>query len=175
MEHNTFDTGPLADVTAHEDDGRWTLVFTRMLRHPPQKVWSALTDPARLAKWSPFTPDRDLGHTGAATLTMTEGEVSHDGPASVTRAEAPTLLEYTWGDDRLRWELEPVESGTLLTLRHTVQGPEWLSKVAAGWHICFVVLEHMLDGDEIGPITGENARNYGWDQLNDAYAERLIT
>ena len=47
--------------------------------------------------------------------------------------------------------------------------------MAAGWHICFVVLEHLFDGDEIGPITGENARNYGWDQLNDAYAERLIT
>jgi uncharacterized protein YndB with AHSA1/START domain len=138
-------------------------------------VWTALTDPAQLAKWSPFTPDRDLSHTGAATLTMTEGEISHDGPALVTRADAPRLLEYTWGDDHLRWELEAIESGTLLTLRHTVQGPEWLSKVAAGWHICLVVAEHLLDGDEIGPITGQNARNYGWDQLNDAYADRFET
>jgi uncharacterized protein YndB with AHSA1/START domain len=175
MEHNTFDVGPPGDVTAHETEGRWTLLFTRVLRHPPEKVWTALTDPAHLAKWGPFTTDRDLGHTGDATFTMTEGDISDEQPAFVTRAEAPSLLEYTWGDDRLRWELAAVDGGTRLTLHHTVHGPEWLSKVAAGWHICFVVAEHLLDGDEIGPITGQNARNYGWDQLNDAYAERLTT
>jgi uncharacterized protein YndB with AHSA1/START domain len=127
-----------------------------------------------LARWAPYTADRDLGRTGEATLTMLGGEIAQDLPASVTRADAPTLLEYTWGDDRLRWELEPIESGTRLTLHHTVQGPDWLSKVAAGWHLCFVVAAHLLDGDPIGPIVGEDARNFGWDQLNDAYAERLV-
>jgi hypothetical protein len=106
---------------------------------------------------------------------MTEGDIADEQPAVVTRAEAPTLLEYRWGDDLLRWELEAVDGGTRLTLHHTVQGPDWLSKVAAGWHICLVVAEHLLDGDEIGPIAGQNARNYGWDDLNDAYAERLTT
>jgi uncharacterized protein YndB with AHSA1/START domain len=173
MEHNTFDVGPLADVTASEDDGRWTLVFVRELRHRPEKVWAALTDPAQLAKWAPFSPDRDLGHTGEATLTMLGGGTAQDLPASVTRADAPTWLEYTWGDDRLRWELEAIDSGTRLTLHHTVQGPDFLSKVAAGWHLCLVVAERLLDGDEIGPIVGEDARNYGWDRLNESYAEQL--
>jgi uncharacterized protein YndB with AHSA1/START domain len=173
MKSNEFDAGPLADVTAHDDDGRWTLVFVRVLRHPREKVWAALTDPAQLAKWSPYTADRDLGRTGDATLTMLGGEDAHGLAASVTRAEAPSVLEYTWGDDRLCWELEAVDAGTRLTLRHTVQGPEWLSKVAAGWHLCLIVAEHLLDGDPITPIVGEDARNYGWDALNDAYAERL--
>ena len=174
MEHETFDAGPLANVTArHDHDGRWTLVFVRELHHPPEKVWDALTDPAQLARWSPFSADRNLGRSGDATLTMLGGDVVPDLPASVTRADAPAVLEYTWGDDRLRWELEAIDSGTRLTLRHTVQGPELLSKVAAGWHLCLVVATHLLDGDPIGPIVGEDARNYGWDRLNDAYAERL--
>jgi uncharacterized protein YndB with AHSA1/START domain len=175
MERNQFDAGPLADATARNDDGRWTLTFVRVLRHGPDKVWAALTDPTQLAKWSPFIADHDLGHPGAATLTMIDGETSEDMDAVVTRVEAPTLLEYNWGADHLRWELAAVESGTRLTLHHTVQGPEWLSKVAAGWHLCLVVAERLLDGDEIGPIVGAKANDFGWAELNDRYAERLGT
>jgi hypothetical protein len=91
----------------------------------------------------------------------------------VSRAEPPTLLEYTWGTDLLRWELAAIGSGTRLTLRHTVADRTWVPKVAAGWHLCLVVAERLLDGEPIEPIRGEDARNYGWDELNDAYAEKL--
>jgi hypothetical protein len=104
---------------------------------------------------------------------MIDGEVAEDLPATVTRAEPPTLLEYTWGKDLLRWELAPTERGTRLTLQHTIEDREWVPKVAAGWHICLVVAENLLDGTPIGPIRGQDARNYGWDELNEAYAGEL--
>ena len=69
----------------------------------------------------------------------------------------------------LRWELEPAGPGTRLTLRHTVQGREWLPKVAAGWHLCLDVAQHLLDGDPVGPIRGADAVHYGFNELNDAY------
>lgn len=171
--NSTFEPGPLAEVDAQASGDRWTLVFVRDVRHSPEKVWAALTDPARLAEWAPFLADRDLGSTGDATLTMVDGDVREDMRASVRRAEPPTLLEYTWGTDLLRWELAPVGTGTRLTLRHTVSDRDWVPKVAAGWHLCLVVAERLLDGQPIGPIRGSNARNFGWDQLNDAYAEKL--
>jgi uncharacterized protein YndB with AHSA1/START domain len=146
---------------------------SRDLRHPPDKVWAALTDPAQLGEWSPFTTDRDLGQPGEATLTMIDGEVAEDLPATVTRSEPPVLLEYTWGKDSLRWELAPTERGTRLTLEHTLEDRTWVPKVAAGWHICLVVAERLLDGTPLGPIRGEDARNYGWDDLNQAYAQTL--
>jgi hypothetical protein len=99
--------------------------------------------------------------------------VAVDLPASVRRAEPPTLLEYTWGKDLLRWELAVTDAGTRLTLRHTVEDRDWLPKVAAGWHLCLVVAEHLLDGAPIGAIRGEDAKNYGWEGLHDAYAEKL--
>jgi uncharacterized protein YndB with AHSA1/START domain len=173
MNGPTFDPGPLAEVDARATDGRWTLVFARDLHHPPEKVWAALTDPAQLREWAPFSSDRNLGRVGDATLTMIDGDTSQDMTASVHRAEPPTLLEYTWGTDLLRWELAAIDSGTRLTLRHTVQNREMLPKVAAGWHLCLVVAEHLLDGDPVGPIRGADARNYGWDELHDAYAEKL--
>lgn len=173
MSRTTFEPGPLSRVECHATDGGWTLVFVRDLRHPPEKVWRALTEPAQLGEWAPYTADRDLGSLGDATLTMIDGEVREDLPASVRRAERPTLLEYTWGDGVVRWELAATGSGTGLTLHHTVSGRDWVPKVAAGWHICLVVAAHLLDGEPIGPIRGEDAMNYGWQELHDAYAERL--
>lgn len=173
MSRTTFQPSPIADVECRADGDRWTLVFVRVLRHSPERVWAALTDPAEVSAWAPFTTDRDLGRVGDATLTMVGGDASEDLPASVTRAERPTLLEYTWGTDLLRWELDSVDVGTRLTLRHTLDNREWVPKVAAGWHLCLDVAERLLDGQPIDPIRGDDARNYGWEELHDAYAERL--
>jgi uncharacterized protein YndB with AHSA1/START domain len=169
----TSQSGPLADVTAEQAAGGWTLVFVRDLKHPPDKVWAALTEPTQLREWAPFVPDRDLARTGPATLTMIDSDSPEDTAASVRRAERPTLLEYSWGEDLLRWELAPAPLGTRLTLRHQVADRELLSKVAAGWHLCLDVAERLLDGRPVPPIRGDDARNHGWDELNDTYAAKL--
>jgi len=168
-----FDPGPLADVTSEVGDGTWTLVLARDLQHAPALVWAALTEPEQLDEWAPFVADRDLAAPGDATLTMVDGDIREDLPATVIRAEPPRLLEYTWGEDRLRWELEPIPGGTRLTLCHVVTDPDLIPKVAAGWHLCLVVAERLLDGRPTGPIRGMDAMNYGWQDLNDAYAKRL--
>jgi uncharacterized protein YndB with AHSA1/START domain len=173
MNRETFEPGPLADVACEVADERWTLVFVRDLRHPPERVWRALTDPAQLGRWAPYLTSRDLGRPGDVTLTMIDGDTSEELAAAVTRAEPPTLLEYTFGTDLLLWELASTGSGTRLTLRHTVAGPDWLSKAASGWHLCLDVAERLLDGHPINPIRGSDALNYGWADLNDAYAVKL--
>jgi uncharacterized protein YndB with AHSA1/START domain len=169
----TYEPTPIGDVSARQNGERWTLVFVRNLKHPPEKVWAALTDPAQLGKWSPYTTDRNLGSTGDAVITMLDGEASEDMAATVTQAEPVKLLEYTWGGDLLRWELLPTATGTQLTLLHTVEDKEWIAKVAAGWHVCLDVAEHLLDGNEIPPIRGEDAKNYGWTELAEAYQDKL--
>jgi hypothetical protein len=45
------------------------------------------------------------------------------------------------------------------------------AKVAAGWHICVGVLQHLLDGAPVGVIRGQDAMEHGWEQLRAAYAE----
>ncbi|GAA1650354.1 SRPBCC family protein [Georgenia ruanii] len=169
-----FDPGPLLEVAGHQDGGRSTLVLHRPLAHPPESVWAVLTDPELLGRWAPYTADRDLGAEGPATLTTIDSESRVDLPATVSAAHAPRLLEYTWGEDRLRWELAADDGGgTRLTLAHTVHSPDWMPKVAAGWHLCLLVAEHLLDGAPIPPIVGEAAMGYGWQALADGYAELL--
>jgi uncharacterized protein YndB with AHSA1/START domain len=173
MNRDTFRPGPLAEVDCQASDGRWTLVFVRDLRQPPEKVWAALTDPVQLGAWAPYRASRDLCEPGDVTLMMIDGDTSEPMAATVTRAERPSLLEYTLGTDLLRWELTATGHGTRLVLRHTVTDRGWLPKVAAGWHLCLDVAEHLLDGHPIGPIRGSEALDFGWDDLRDAYATKL--
>ena len=160
-----LDPGPLADVDLVDD----TLVLTRKLGHSPETVWRALTDPAWLPEWAPFTADRDLGTPGAATLHMTDGQDT-DLPTVVRRAEPPDVLEYTWGGDVLCWQ----PTGSRLVLRHTIADREQAPAMAAGWHLCLAVLQRLLDGDPVGPIVGEDAMKYGWDDLREQYAKVLF-
>ena len=98
MKKADYQPGALGAADARNDGERWTLVFVRQLAHPPQTVWRALTDPNELAAWAPFDPDRDLGRTGAATLTMAGGPAQTPAerqPTEERRAEPPRLLEYT--------------------------------------------------------------------------------
>lgn len=168
-----YQPGPLVAVAIESMQDTPTLVFVRHFSHPVAAVWAALTEPEQLDQWAPFTADRDLAEGGDATLTMIDGDTREEMKATVTVVEPPTRLEYTWGTDLLRWQLEPTDSGTRLTLRHTVAGPEWLSPVAAGWHICLDVAGLLLDGHPVGAIRGQEALQYGWTALNDAYAAAI--
>ena len=175
MNREDYRPTPPVDTTATHDGDRWMLVFVRDLPHAPERTWNALTNPDELRNWSPFDPDRNLGTTGQATLTMAGASADDpDGvqPSIVRHADPPRLLEYTWGTDVLRWELEPTPSGTRLTLHHTVEDRPWLPKVAAGWHICLDVMDLMLDGKILGRIAGEDAR-HEWGPLNEAYSAQL--
>jgi uncharacterized protein YndB with AHSA1/START domain len=173
MNRDRYRPGPLAHVSYEQEGDRFTLVFVRNLAHPPRTVWAALTDPAKLAQWAPFTADRNLDQTGDVTLTMIDGDQETELAASVTRVEPRERLEYTWGGDRLRWELEPTSEGTRLTLRHALSDRDFVPKVAAGWHLCLDVADHLLGGDAIGAIRGQDALNFGFQDLSAAYSAEL--
>lgn len=177
MSPSNFPSGPLAQVDCQPGADGWTLIFTRELPQPPQRVWEVLTDPEHLRAWSPYTANRNLASTGDAVLTMLDSE-QPGIPTTVTRAEPPHLLEYTWqleqfGKSVLRWELQPSPGGTRLTLRQSIRDVDWIPKVAAGWHLCLFVAEQLLRGQPIAPIIGEAALAHGWEALRDAYAARL--
>ena len=174
MTTKDFDPGPLGDARVEPaEDGGWTLILVRELRHPRAAVWTALTDPAQVDRWAPFAAARDLGVRGETTVTVIDGDTRVDVPATVLRAEEPSVLEYTWGGDLLRWELEPAGAGTRLTLRHRLSDPDTRAMVAAGWHICLGVLDRLLAGDPVGAIRGREAMDHGWEKLRDGYAERF--
>jgi uncharacterized protein YndB with AHSA1/START domain len=157
-----------------KDGDTWTLILVRELRHAPAKVWQALTDPAQLREWAPFDADSSLAAAGATVkLTTVGAPTPHVTETTVTRAEAPRLLEYRWGGQDIRWELEALGAGTRLTLWHNIDR-RFISMGAAGWHICFDVLDRMLSGDPIGRLVAGDAMKFGgWQRLNAEYARQF--
>jgi uncharacterized protein YndB with AHSA1/START domain len=167
-----YKAGPAAGAEVRKDGDNWTLVLVRELRHPPAQVWQALTDPAQLHEWAPFDADRSLATVGAVKLTTVGAPKPVVSATRVTRADAPKLLEYRWGEGDLRWQLEPVTGGTRLTLWHNIDR-RYISMGAAGWHICFDVLERLLAGEPLGRIVGGDAMSCDWPRLNAEYAKQF--
>ncbi len=48
--------GPASGAQVRKDGEKWTLILVRELRHSPEKVWQALTDPAHLVSGRPLMP-----------------------------------------------------------------------------------------------------------------------
>ena len=164
--------GPATGAEVRKDGDDWTLVLVRKLRQPPALVWRALTDPKELAGWAPFDADRDLSSVGPVKLATVGAPKPQVTESSVKRAEAPRLLEYSWGGKDLRWELEAAGGGTRLTLWHSIDRG-FIAWGAAGWHICLDVLDHLVAGDPIGRIVGAEAMKFGWQRLVTEYAGQL--
>ena len=166
--------GPAAGAEVRKDGEKWTLVLVRDLSHPPAKVWKALTDPEELREWAPFDSDQNLGTVGTAKLSTVGAPTTLVSETQVKRADAPRVLEFNWGGQDIRWELEPRgDSGTRLTLWHNIDR-RYISMGASGWHICFDVLARFLAGRPVGRTVGPEAMKVeGWQRLNAEYAQQF--
>ena len=167
-DRDQYTPGPASGAQIRKDGEKWTLILVRELRHSPEKVWQALTDPAHLREWAPFEVDGSLGTVGT-TVNLTWAGTQQVSETRVTRADAPRVLEYS----DIRWELEAFGGGTRLTLWHSIDR-RFISWGAAGWHICFDVLERLLAGEPIGRIVGAAAIKLArWQRLKAEYAQQF--
>jgi len=169
-----YTPGPASGARVEKDGEKWTLVLVRELRHSPEKVWQALTDPEHLREWAPFDADGSLATAGSTVKLTTVGAPAlHVTETKVTRADAPRLLEYNWGGFDMRWQLEALGGGTRLTLWTNIARP-YIAMGAAGWHICFDVLDRLLAGQPIGRIVGPEVMKFsGWQRLHAEYAKQF--
>jgi hypothetical protein len=168
IDREMYTPGPASGAEVRKDGTKWTLILVRELRHAPEKVWQALTDPAHLREWAPFEADASMDRVGT-TVNLTWVGTGRPQVTTVGRADAPEVLEY--GD--IRWELEAFGGGTRLTLWHNIDR-RFISWGAAGWHICFDVMDHLLRGNPIGRMVGGDATKLAaWQRLNGEYARQF--
>ena len=143
----------------------WQLRFTRLLKHSPERVWKALTEPEELRNWFPDTIVVHEWRVGARLeFRHDQGLYSFDGEVLVY--DPPRAMEIRWGTDRLRFELEPAKEGSVLTLIDTIDERGKASRDAAGWHVCLDRLEAALDH------TASPSAD-AWKGVNREYAEKF--
>ena len=130
--------------------GRWQLHFTRRLPHPPDKVWRALTEPEHLKEW--FPNDIEGERAEGATLThVFRNNEAPDMKGEMVVFQPPAVLELTWGDDVLRFELRAEDEGrtTVLDFVDVLEDVGKAARDGAGWHVKFDVLEAHLRGETV--------------------------
>ncbi len=138
------------------------LRFERHLSHPVAEVWSAVTEPARLADWwLPFDAEITVDLRPGGLMVMS---AIGDEPMTITceilRVEPPRLFEHTHIDpgSRLVWELEPTDDGCILRLSHFVLDP------AVAIDKCYVVGLH-TSLDRLGPCLDDAPVPWDWDEF----------
>lgn len=128
--------------------GEVQAVLTRRFDHPPSDIWSALTEPARLAEW--LAPGHiDLRPGGAARLDFVDSGIVID--SKVTAIVPGRLIEYAWSGPGeplrpLRWSLEAVPGGSRLTLTLRVPEAEDAGRACAGFEAHLEMLAAALEG-----------------------------
>jgi uncharacterized protein YndB with AHSA1/START domain len=146
--------------TVLRDGDRVGLRYERRLPHSPEKVWRALTESEHIPRWLPCDMIGDRREGGAIELRMTPALVDKYEIEEPTQSgtivtwDPPRVFEWTWDADVLRFELEPTEDGTLLTLTTWLGDgdPEETVGTAAGYHVCLGNLADLLDTGEATPL-----------------------
>jgi uncharacterized protein YndB with AHSA1/START domain len=145
-----------------------TLTFERRLSHPVDRVWRAITVSDELEHWFPSKVVVDELLPGAE-MTFEFEDMPLDAPSTmtgrVTDFDPPRLFAFYWGEDHLRFDLEPVSGGCTLRLTVALGTRDKAARDAAGWHVCLDGLESWL-GDE--SAAGE------WRDYYDEYQRRGV-
>jgi uncharacterized protein YndB with AHSA1/START domain len=107
-----------------------SLSFEFDLRHSPEKVWRALTDPALLSEWLLPTIGLQL-EPGSTFLFKTQPYPGWDGTVNckMLEIEAQRKLSYSWVvgemlDTVVTFTLTPTPSGTHMSLVQSGFKPE---------------------------------------------------
>ena len=136
------------------DGDRRAVRFERRYEATPAEVWSALTEPARLARWL-ADAELDLRVGGQYVLRFAPDDESQVTRGEVLSVEPERVLELTWlypgeNDTVVRLELQPDGEGTILVLDHRGLPVEAAPGYGGGWHAHLDSLEAHL-----GPGGGE--------------------
>jgi uncharacterized protein YndB with AHSA1/START domain len=83
-------------VVIDEADGEHvTLVFDRVYRHAPARVWDAIATPEGLRGWLMAT-DVELDPRVGGRIAMHSGPARYQSEGAILAWDPPTLLEYEW-------------------------------------------------------------------------------
>lgn len=117
--------------------------FERHFKHSAEKVWSMLTENEELSKWFSELRINDLREGGIIKFDMRDGSFIE---MEILELKMQSVLEYTWGKDKVRFELYPESNDCRLVLIEKIKTiTNHTPKDLAGWHVCLDVIDALLD------------------------------
>ncbi len=125
----------------------YTATYERHLNHSVQEVWSYLTENEKLPKWFSELRVEELRKSGVIKFDMGDGTFDD---LSILDLKVNSVLEFSWWEDTVRFELTEESNGCFLRLIEKINTiTDHTPKDLAGWHVCLDVIEALLDGRTI--------------------------
>jgi len=119
--------------------------FDRILNHPIDKVWQAITDPGQLKYW--FTDIEMEFKPGGKLTIIFRDDAKTRSYGEILRIDPPHRFEWTWEGELAVWQLEQLgDHQTRLIFTYSRLAPEYAVKAPAGFHIMIDRLEDRLKG-----------------------------
>ena len=165
-------------VVTEVGEGLFEVRYERHIAKPVEKVWAAITEPARLEAWL-AQAKLDLRVGGLIELYW---PVPGDGMKSkIVELDPPHLFAFGWPepdgapDSIVRFELSEAAGGCRLVLTNTLLHTAYVLSVAIGWHTHLDQLSPAVAGDDPQPLrieawNGSRAADPG---LIDRYRAKL--
>lgn len=136
--------------TLSTQHGKPRVRYERHFPHPVEKVWRALIEPEELKHWFPTTIDGER-KAGAKLRFAFEGSSMDTMEGTLTIFDPPRLLEFSWAEDVLRFELTPEANGCKLVFITTIGDRTIAPRTASGWHTCLDNLLNRVSGKDAQP------------------------
>ncbi|NEU31299.1 SRPBCC family protein [bacterium LRH843] len=139
--------------------------FERYMDHSVEDVWAMLTENEKLTQWFSELKVDELRKGGIIKFDMQDGTFEE---MTILNLELYSVLEFTWANDIVRFELTPEQDGCLLVLNETLKViTNHTPKDLAGWHVCLDVIKDILDGRII------EFRKERWEKWFEEYVKAI--
>jgi uncharacterized protein YndB with AHSA1/START domain len=150
-----------------EIDGRPAVRFERILDHPVDRVWAAISEPAELAHWFPSRVEHEARDGG--TIRFSDDPYADGSTGMILAFDPPHRFAFTWGEDEVHLELSSVEPDRCrLVLIDVLDARDAAARNAAGWTVCLdELLKAIAGAPSDGPHSAENSRRF--QPLYDGY------
>lgn len=133
-------------TVSKESDG-YKVVFKRVLHHPIEKVWEAITNPQQLKYW--FTDAEIDLQPGGKIVFRFRDEAKSLSYGKVVTIEPPHKFVWTWEEELAEWELEKISGNkTQLRLTYSRLPKDYAINAPAGFHSLLDRLEERLNGSD---------------------------
>jgi uncharacterized protein YndB with AHSA1/START domain len=143
------------------DAGSSSFVYVTYIRTTPEKLWSALTDPATVRKyWMGVHQETDWKVGSPWRLIFEDGRVADTG--EIVEFAPLKRIVINWRNEfrpelkeegvaRCTIELEPLDRAVKLTISHVMERPrsKFIEAVSVGWPMILSNLKSLLETGEI--------------------------
>jgi uncharacterized protein YndB with AHSA1/START domain len=139
--------------------------FERHFTHSVEDVWSWLTENEKLTKWFSELSVEDLREGGMIKFDMQDGTFEE---MAIIELKTNSILEYTWGEDSVRFQLYQKPEGCRLVFIEKIKViTPHTPKDLAGWHVCLDVIKALIDGKKI------DSRQDEWKKWYEKYTAAI--